>query len=88
MSRHLIIRCDALGCEAQTITRASDTEPTSIATPGDWLTLIMPGRAHRHYCSEACLRADASAPAPAVIAEPASPASTATRANTRKAVKP
>ena len=88
MSRHLIIRCDAPGCEAQTITRASDTEPTSIATPGDWLTLIAPGRAHRHYCSEACLRADASAPTPAVIAEEPAPNLAAIRVGARKAVKP
>jgi hypothetical protein len=60
MSRHLILRCDAPGCAQQTETHASDSAPTSIDVPEGWLTLIAPGRAHRHYCSEACLHADAA----------------------------
>ena len=70
MSRHLVIRCDAPGCSSQTITGASDDAPTAIGVPDGWLTLIAPGRPHRHYCSEACLRAAAAPPAPVVIAEP------------------
>ena len=66
MSRHLVIRCDAPGCASQTITGASDDAPTAIGVPDGWLTLIAPGRPHRHYCSEACLRAAAAPPAPAL----------------------
>ena len=70
MSRHLVIRCDAPGCASQTITGASDEAPTAIGVPDGWLTLIAPGRPHRHYCSEACLRAAAAPPAPTIIATP------------------
>lgn len=70
MSRHLIIRCDAPGCDAQTETNASDTEPTSVDVPQGWLTLIAPDRAHRHYCSEACLHRLRAEPAQPVVEAP------------------
>lgn len=74
MSRHLIIRCDAPGCAERIETHAPDDAPISIEVPGGWLTLRQDGRRDRHYCSLACLHANATSNGGTVVTTLATPA--------------